>query len=107
MQLQLTDSQDCDLAVSVKDRKGNPASVQDPTWASSDSGVLALQVDPSDPLKATISAVGPTGAALVTFQGDADLGEGVMPIVGTLDVVVIAGQATVIEIAAGAPREQA
>lgn len=105
-QLQLTATQECDLAVTARDRRGNPATVQDPAWGSSDATTLSVTPDPNDPLKAVAAAIGPTGAVLVTFSGDADLGAGVVPIMGSLDVVVAAGQAVVLEITAGAPREQ-
>lgn len=109
MQIVLTATQNCEVAVTVKDRKGNAATVQDPSFASSDTAVLTVgpsATDPSNPLAAQISAVGPTGPALLTFTGDADLGEGVKPIIGTADVVVNAGEASVVEITAGTPTEQ-
>jgi len=105
-QLQLTDSQDCPLTVVIKDKKGNPAQVQSPTWASSDTAVATVTPDTADPLKAVVSAVGPTGTAEISFDADADLGAGVLPIIGTLSVVVLAGPATVVEITAGTPVEQ-
>ena len=51
--------------------------------------------------------VGPVGAALVTLRADADLGEGVQEIIGTMDFVVIAGRAVALELEAGPPTEQA
>lgn len=105
-QLQLTDTQNAPLGVKITDKKGNPAQVQNPTWASSDTTVATVTPDAGDPLKATVSAVGPTGTAEVSFDGDADLGDGVSPIIGTLSVVVLAGPATVVEIQAGTPVEQ-
>ncbi len=105
---QLTDSQDCPLAVvNIKDRKGNPTTVQNPLWASSDESILTLIPDPGgDPLAVTAHAVGALGAALVTFTADADLGDGIVPIIGTLDVVVLVGQAVALEIQPGTPVEQ-
>src|SRR3990172_11210148 len=95
-QLILTATQDCPLSVSLKDRKGNPAVVENPVWASSDLTIATVTPDPVDPLMATVSAVGPTGTAEVSFDGDADLGAGVKDIIGTLGVVVNSGQATVV-----------
>ena len=105
MQLVLTDTQDCGLAVTAKDRKGAAAIVQNPTWESSDPAVVTVTADPNDGTKATVSAQAP-GTALITFKADADLTDGVLDVIGTADVVVGAGQASVIEISAGIPTEQ-
>jgi hypothetical protein len=107
MQLQLTATQFCPLALRITDRRGNPAQVQNPVWTSSDTTIATVTPDPADPLKAVVAAVGPVGAALISFDGDADLGEGVLDIIGTLDVVVIAGTAFAVEIQPGTPAEQA
>jgi hypothetical protein len=105
MQLILTDTQDCVLTVTAKDKKLAPASTQNPVWASSDPSILTVTPDSSDPNKAVISAQVP-GTAMITYTADADLTDGVFDVIGTLDVVVGAGQAVVIEIAAGTPTEQ-
>ena len=104
-QLILTDTQDCVLSVTARDRKGAAAMVQNPTWKSSDNAVITVTPDPADGTKATVSAQ-TAGTALITFTADADLTDGVLEIIGTLDVVVGPGMATVIEISAGAPTEQ-
>jgi hypothetical protein len=107
MQLVLTATQDAPIAAKCTDAKGNPAVVQDAKYESSDAAIVTLTPDPGgDSLKTTVSAVGPLGAALVTFTADADLGAGVVPIIGTMDVVVNPGMATVVELSAGAPVEQ-
>jgi hypothetical protein len=106
MQLVLTATQDAPIQAICKDAKGNPATVEGASFTSSDETIVALKPDPTDPMKTTLSAVGPLGAALVTFSADADLGAGVVPIIGTMDVVVNPGQATVVELQAGAPVEQ-
>ncbi len=85
-QLVLTDSQDCPLSITAKDRKGAPAQLQGMTWESSDPTVLTVTQDAADPTKALASAVVP-GTVVVTFTGDADLSDGVVNIIGTLDVV--------------------
>lgn len=103
--LVLTDTQDCPVAATAKDRKGAAAMVQNPQWESSDPAVLTVTPDASDGTKALVSAVQP-GTALVTFKADADLTDGVIDIIGTLDVVVGPGQATVVEVSAGTPVEQ-
>jgi hypothetical protein len=104
-QLILTDTQDCPLSVVARDRKGAVAQLQGMTWESSDPTVFTVVQDAADPTKALASAVSP-GTGVVTFTGDADLSDGVVNIIGTLDVVVGAGQASVVEITAGTPVEQ-
>ena len=47
------------------------------------------------------------GATQISVTADADLGEGVTPIVGTLSIDVVGGQAVSINIVAGTPAEQA
>jgi len=107
MQLVLTATQDAPVQAMCKDSKGNPAQVEGASFTTSDDTIVALKPDPGgDPMKTTISAVGPLGSALITFNADADLGAGVVPIIGTMDVVVNPGQATVVELQAGAPVEQ-
>ena len=106
-QLILTATQQADVEAKIMDRRGNPASVQNPVWSSSEPGTVTVEVDPTNPLKAVVKAVGVVDdASMIQFEADADLGEGVAPIIATLDVVVTAGQATVVEIQAGTPVEQ-
>lgn len=93
-------TQQVDLSITVTDKRGNPATVQNPSFASSDEAVVSV-VD--EGLTAVASAVGTPGTATVTFTGDADLGEGVSPITGVLDVEVVAGDAAVVNITAGTP----
>lgn len=97
-------TQNVDIAVDeITDKKGNPATIQDPTWASSDESIVTVV---GSGLTATASAVGPLGTATVTLTGDADLGEGVKPITGTLDVEIVAGDAAVFNLVPGTPSEQ-
>lgn len=105
MQLVLTDTQDCPLSVTARDRKGASAPVSGQVWSTSDPAVVTVTPDATDPSKAVASAVAP-GTAVITFTADADPSDQVVNIIGTLDVVVGAGQATVVEIAAGTPVEQ-
>ena len=101
----LTATQKASLGVDVRDSRGNVAQVQGPSWASSDSAILEVTAS-EDGMSAVARAVGPVGSAMVTFTGDADMGEGVVPIIGTLDFIVTAGQAVAVTITAGAPEEQ-
>jgi len=106
MPLVLTVTQEADLAVVAFDARGNPAQVAEPRWSSSDESVLGV-VQSQDGMSAVVRAAGPTGNAQVVFRCDADLGEGVVELMGTLDVEVVAGQAVSVSVVASAPREQA
>ena len=104
--LTLTDSQKCSLGpIQAVDAKGNTAPIDGvPTWVSSDATVLT--VEPStDGLSAVVKAVGPLGNAQVTVTADADLGTGVVNVVGLLDVTVVAGQAVSLTVPVGTPEE--
>jgi hypothetical protein len=104
--LKLTTTQKCTLSVAFEDKKGNPANVDGaPTWGVDNSDLLSLIVS-DDGLSCQIAAVGPMGTALVSVLADADLGEGVVQLAGTLEVQVTAGAATVVEVTAGEPSEQ-
>lgn len=103
--LTLTATQQCRLSVNITDKKGNPAQIDGrPVWGSSDGAVLTI-TDDADGMGATIIA-GSTGTAQVNVAADADLGEGVVAIVGLLDVTVVAGQAAMLALATGTPEEQ-
>jgi hypothetical protein len=104
--LTLTATQEADVEAKITDARGNPAQVQNPQWVSTEPQIVEV-VDTPDPLKVVLKAVGPTDeASQVQFTADADLGSGVLPIIGLLDVVVTAGQAMIVEVTAGTPREQ-
>ena len=106
MALALPATHQVNLSVEVRDRLGNPAEVQDPLeWSTDNVDLLALT--PSDDGRTCqVAAVGPLGMAVVTLRADADLGEGVVHIVGSLEVTVTAGTATVVELVADTPVEQ-
>ena len=101
--LQLTATQQCELSVVALDKKGNTAVLQDPTWQADNSELVALT--PSG-MSCVVAAVGPIGKALVTFRGDGDLGDGVVELLGTLEVEVVAGQAVSVTVTPGTPSEQ-
>lgn len=102
----ITDSQQVTLGVKFLDKKGQPAKVDGvPVWLTDNSEVLAL-TPAADGLSCLVKAVGPLGTAKVSMTADADLGAGVIDLVGVEDVTVTAGQATVVSITAGPPEEQ-
>lgn len=101
----ITDSQKATLAIKPKTKKGNDATLDGPpAWASSDETIATVVADEGG-LSATLTAVRP-GTCDVTVTGDADLGEGTKPIVGTLAVSVTPGEAVQIDIEAGEPVDQ-
>lgn len=103
MALILTDLQKVALSVTFTTAAGNPAVVDGvPVWGTSDETILSV-VAAEDGLSAVVTTVGPLGLAQVSVSVDADLGEGVKPLVGTLDVSVIASEAAFAIVASGVP----
>ena len=104
--LVLSDIQEATLSVSFVDKAGNPAPVEGaPAWAVSDANLLTI-TPAADGMSAVVSANGPLGTGQVSVSADADLGEGVATIAGTLDIDVLASQAVSIAITAGAPTDK-
>jgi hypothetical protein len=105
--LLLTDSQQCVLGPVVpKSKGGNPAPIDGkPVWTVSDPTILTLTVT-DDGLSATVVSTGKLGTSQVAVSADADLGEGVTTISGTVDVTVQAGAAVTLEVPTGAPTEK-
>lgn len=105
----LTATQQCQLSISVTDAKGNPAQVEGaPVWSSSEAAFASVEAS-ADGMSAVVKSVGPvtTSPVQINVTADADLGEGVVPLVGLLEVSVIAGEAVNVGIVAGTPEEQA
>ncbi len=101
----MRDDQQVTLTITPKDKKGKPAQLDGiPVWASSDETVVTV-VAAADGLSAVAAGVAP-GSGRVTVTGDADLGSGVTPITGVLDVSITGGAAATIDIAAGTPADQ-
>lgn len=105
MQIQLTATQQTAVAVAATDKKGNPAEIESVTFTSSDPDVAAVTQDAGDDNKALVVA-GKVGVAQIVVTADADMGDGTKEITGTLDVTVVAGEAAIIVVSAGAPEEQ-
>lgn len=104
--LVLKDNQKSALAVQFLSLRNNPAPVDGvPAWAVSDGALLSLSVA-ADGMSAVVSAVGPIGAGQVSVNADADLGAGVVPVVGILDVQVVGGDAAVVQISSGPAENQ-
>lgn len=105
MAITITDSQQFDLAAQGVDKKGKPTSL-DGAIAFTSSDPAILTVTPLTDTSATVVAVGELGVAQITATGDADLGAGVVAVLGVLDVTVVAGPAVNIAINPGVPTEQ-
>lgn len=104
--LEMTDTQKAVVTLVIKDAKGKNARVDGiPEWASSDEAVATVTDISTDGMSATIVA-GDTGVCQITVSADADLGVGVKPINGFLDVNINPGEAITVELQAGAPVEQ-
>jgi hypothetical protein len=101
--LNLTDSQQCDVTVAFKDKKGNDAAVTGITFAVSDAALLSVVQDATDPTKAVVASVGPLGTGQVSCTATNPDGTSV---VGTLDVTVVAGDAVSEIFSTGTPVEQ-
>ena len=90
------------LAVSlqIKDFAGNAAQIDGlPQWALTDAALGSLEVAEGG-MSAVFKPAGPVGALKVQVSADADLGEGVKPIIGELDIDLLPGEAVSIELAA-------
>ena len=80
------------VTADVRDAQGNPAQVENFTWTSSNpalvrnAGQAGLMVILEHPDRNS------TGSCQLSFNADADLGSGVVPISHTEDVIVSAGQ---------------
>lgn len=107
MAIQLTDIQKVAGQVSAVDSKGFAAQLEAGSfaYASSDENVAVVQQDADDESKFVIVA-GVPGSAQIQFSADADLGEGVLTLSGTVDVEVVAGQAVSLSAALGTPEAQ-
>ena len=99
--VQLTADQQVALSITGEDRYDNPVDISgDTVWASSDPGIIAVTVDPSDSNKATAAAVGPVGTASVTVSNDVN-SDGTGDYQGSLAIDVVAGDVAEIVIVEG------
>lgn len=102
----LTDTQKATITATPVSARGNPARVDGiPTWTTDNPTVLGVEAS-ADGMSATITAAGGVGDAQVQFTCDADLGEGVVPVIGLLSVTVVAGPAASVGLVASEIVEQ-
>jgi hypothetical protein len=101
MAFQMHDFEQVTLSVEALDSEGNPADVTT-AWASSDE-VVASITDNGDGTALVVASPGAGGlgtttiTASVTDNSDGDVH------IGTFDIEVVAGDAVVVNIAAGTP----
>ncbi len=94
------------LTIEVKDKFGNPAKVDGaPQWAVTAPELASLEVS-ADGMSALVKPTGPVGPFKVQVTADADLGEGVKPVLGEMEVELLPGEAVSVGLAAGAPVPQ-
>jgi hypothetical protein len=86
---------------SITDREGNPATVENVTWATSDA--TKVSVEPSADGLSCLCVSHLQGEATILVEADADLGAGVKTISGSQDISVTPGQAAKITVNAGTP----
>lgn len=104
--LLLTVTQQCGLALTPVDAKGNPAALDGvPRWTSSDETVATV-APATDGLTAVVKAVGIVGKAQINVVADAHIGPGMTQLSGALDVLVQAGEAVSLGITTDTPEEQ-
>lgn len=95
------------LSIAIKDKFGNAAKVDGaPAWAVTDEALGAVEAS-EDGMSASFVPSGKAGILKVQVKADADLGEGVTEILGEIDIEVLAGEAVLVEIAAGEPVDTA
>jgi len=103
MRVVLTNLQKVLLTLQPVDAAGNPAPVDGPpTWALSDPSFLTLELAP-DAMSAYAITTGAVGLSMINFSADADLGEGIVTIAGSLEVEVIGSQAVTLGVLVGTP----
>lgn len=89
----------------VTDRYGNEADIQNVEYLSgnSDLAVAGLDPDLSNTLgrNGLVSPTGALGSVKITMVADADMGAGVSPVMGTIDVDLTSGQAAIVTLKPG------
>ena len=105
--VELTIDEKVSISLAVTDRLGNPASFDAPPVWTASSAALTLEPAADGMSAVAVSADVVEDAVMVTVRGDADLGDGVREIIGTLQINVTSGEAQFVELQAGAPEAKA
>lgn len=86
------------VAIEIKDAKGNPAQVDGlPVWSLSAPDLGTLEVA-EGAMSALFTPAGTVGQLAIQVNADADLGEGVKDIMGSLPVTLFPGEAVTISL---------
>lgn len=112
--LAMKNTEQVELTVAAKNRKGGKATVENGAFGAltdadgAATDVATLEVDPENANKAVLKGNPETdGIVKVTFTGDADLGEGVNPLVAEAVVNITPADANILDITVGDATEQA
>lgn len=109
--MELKEGQQTVVTATPRTRKGHPAQIEpgSATWESSDPAVASVTPDPNNELSATVTGEDGTEneSVVITLRADGRAGEGERPVIGTLSLVVTAGDATVFDLAAAEPTDAA
>lgn len=98
-------SQKLPVSIEIKDKFGNPASVDGaPTWSLTDPSKGSLAAS-DDGMSAIFTPAGQVGEVMIQVSADADLGEGVKAIIGELPVTLVAGEAVSVSVSSGEPSD--
>jgi hypothetical protein len=105
MPLNLSIDQKVTVELAITDRNGNPATVDGtPEWDATPADLVTIE-PAADGRSAVITSGDISGdAVLITVRTDADLGDGVRELVGTLEINLTGGEAQFISLTAGEPQ---
>lgn len=99
--MMLKASQKLPISVAFKDKFQNDAKVDGaPQWAVDNGALGSLEVA-EDGLSAVFTPAGPLGDCQVQCSADADLGEGVKSIVGSLAISILPADASEVDLIPG------
>lgn len=102
----LTDVQKVKLKVNPVSKAGNFSPVDGaPKWSTSNEGMVTLNVS-EDGMSCEVVATGALGTTQVSVVADADLGDGVTELTGTLDIEVKASAAVTLGLEVGTPEDK-
>lgn len=89
----ITEEQKCKMSIQPVTAKGRNAKVDGAIeWISSDATIIVPVPDETDPLSAyATTPEGTLGSATVSVRFDADLGEGVRHVEGTVELFEVVG----------------
>jgi len=98
--MQLKIDQSIKVVAKVVDKAGNAAEIEKGSakFDLSNAAMGAFSNQSDDGLSADFTPAGPIGALTIQFSADADLGEGVTPLLGEGSLDLIAGSAVAVEL---------